>query len=235
MSATNTVSFAGRASGAGLVGDVITRLGDRLRRAIDPGRLLFRGNDTAAETVVARHGPVEVRATSAGWVLETCVKGELEPARAKGMRRLANFVNGRGRACLRAARPLVQTQEAAGRWRLRVAVPGLDSSFAATAPRNGKVRLRTLEPETLAVIRVSGRPTPLSIHHAETAIRQAIAGSLWEPMGPVVVRLHALPAILPFLSRYEVALPVTDRAYAAEMPEWVRHVVHHQAVAQRVQ
>jgi hypothetical protein len=65
----------------------------------------------------------------------------------------------------------IKISQRAGRWYFRVASPSVDSDFVATSARNGKIRLRALESETLAVIRVPGRPIKLTIQHAETAIR----------------------------------------------------------------
>jgi len=228
------MSASSRASGPSLAGDLITRIGETARRLFGPARLLFRSNETSEEVLVSRQGPVEIRQTLAGWTLETCVKGEPEQARATGLRRLANYVNGKNRSKerLRVMRPLVQTQEAAGRWRLRVALLGLNSSFVAAVPRNGKVRLRSLDSETLAVLRVPGRPTALSMQHAETAIRHALAPSRWEPVGAPLLRLHSLPAIMPFLNRFEVAIPVADRAHGSAMPDWMRPAVFDRTAGQ---
>ena len=100
----------------------------------------------------------------------------------------------------------------------------MDSDFVAASGRNGRVRLRALDSETLAVIRVPGRPTKLAIQHAETAIRHAIAPTGWEATGGAMLRLHALPAVLPFLGRFEVALPVVERAHGSVMPDWTRSI-----------
>ena len=118
-------------------------------------------------------------------------------ARSVALVRLGNYANGgnRGSAELRLARPLVQAEEGAGRW---------------TNPRRLAVRERRYprqrDSETLAIFRVPGRPAPLAIRHAETAIRQA---------GGVMLRLHAPIAVLPFRGRFEVALPVVERTPAS--------------------
>jgi len=101
----------------------------------------------------------------------------------------------------------------------------MDNEIAAACARNGKVRFRALASETLAIIRVSGRPTKLSIQHAETAILHAIAPTRWATTGGAVLRLHSLPAVLPFLGRFEVAVPVVERTHASTMPDWMRHAV----------
>ena len=213
-----------------LVGDLIARLGAKVRLLMNPHWLLFRSSETADELIVAYHGPEEIRRTLAGWALETCVKGEPDLARATALRRLSNYVNGKNRGSTRlcVARPLVQSVESRGRWRIHVALPGVDSDFVIAARRNGKVRLRAMDSATLAVIRVPGRPTPLAIQHAETAIRHAIAPTRWEATGSAMLRLHALPAVLPFLGRFEVAVPVVERAYGSVMQDWMRSIVFDQ-------
>jgi hypothetical protein len=138
----------------------------------------------------------------------------------------------RGRIRLRVVRPLVQTEEAMGRWRIRVALPCVDTDFVAASGRSGRVSLRALESQTLAVIRVPGRPTPLAIQHAETAIRHAIATTRWQATGAAMLRLHTLPAALPFLGRFEVAVPVVERTPGSVTPCWMRRVVFNRAVEQ---
>ncbi len=94
-----------------------------------------------------------------------------------------------------------------------------DTELALTSARNGKVRVRVAEATMLAVIRVPGRPTPLATQHAETAIRHAIANTRWEVAGSAMLRLNALANLLPFLGRFEVAVPVMERSLgSAERP-----------------
>jgi hypothetical protein len=232
MSATHAVSGFSRATGPGPAGNLIGRLGDRLRGLLHPNRLLFRSSDAVDELIVARHGPVEIHQTLAGWSLETCVKGEPDQARQTALRRLGNFVSGKhcSKAQLRVARPLVQAAEGAGRWRIRIAVPGLDSDFVAASARNGKVRLCTRKSETLAVISVPGRPTKLAIQHAETAIGHAIAPTRWQPAAGAMLRLHSLPTVLPFLGRFEVAVPLVERIQGSVMPGG--RIVFHEGTVQ---
>ncbi len=234
LAATHAVSDLDRASRPYGAGHLIARLGEKVRALWNPNRVLFRSNETADELIFARQGPVEIRQTLAGWSLETCVKGEPDQARATALRRLGNYADGknRSRTRLRVVRPLVQTEELMGRWRIRVALSGVDGDLVAAAARNGRVRLRTLELETLAVIRVPGRPTPLAIRHAETAIRHAIAPTRWTATGGAMLRLHTLPAVLPFLGRFEVAVPVAEQAHGSATPDWMRPVVFNRTVEQ---
>jgi hypothetical protein len=230
MSATNALSLR-RASQSGRAGDAIGRLLQRIWLLLYRDRLLSGSSDTAEELLIARHGPVEIRTTLSGWSLETCVKGEPDKARATALRRLANYVS-RWKLCI--ARPLVQTEEAAGRWRLGVALPDMDDDLAAAIARNGRVRVSTLHAQTLAVIRVAGRPTKLAMQHAETALRLALAPTRWSPAGSVMLRLYTLPAVLPFLGRFEVALPVAERTPGMHLPDWSHRLAFSQRLSREV-
>jgi hypothetical protein len=220
MSATAALSVR-RASRPGHGADAIRRLLEGMQQLLRRDRLLSISSDTVGELPVARHGPVEINRSPAAWWLETCVKGEPDQARATALRRLGNYAS---RRRLRIARPLVQAEEAAGRWRLAVALPGISDEVVTAIARSGRVRLRALDAQTLAVIRVTGRPTRLAMQHAETAVRLALAPTRWAPAGSPVLRLHSLPTALPFLSRFEVAIPVVEQMQGADPSDWLRRL-----------
>jgi hypothetical protein len=175
------VSGFSRTFKLGLAANLIAWFSEKVRRRLSPNWLLFLLSEPADELIVDRHGSVEIRRTLAGWSLETYAKGEPEHARATALRRLGNFAYDKNasRKSLRIARPVVQTEEAEGRWLLRVAIPNVGGEVAAAAGRKGKVRVLARGPETLAVISVPGRPTSLAIQHAQTAILHAIASTQW--------------------------------------------------------
>src|ERR1700758_5808066 len=99
-------------------------------------------------------------------------------------------------------RPLLLGEDAQGGWRVRIRLADGDGEIALTSARNGKVRVRASVSQTIALLGVPGRPTPLARQHAETAIRLALAPTRWEATGAAILRLHSLPAILPFLGRF---------------------------------
>jgi hypothetical protein len=220
------VSAAGSNRGAGAAADLSEQLRNLLPHFFKPPSQLLRSSDAAEEVVVAHCGAVEIHQTLPGWYLETRVKGEPERARATALRRLANFVGGMNRDSirLRVVRPLVQVEEARGRWRVGIRLADDDGEIASASARNGKVMMRASVSETLAVLRVPGRPTPLAMQHAETAIRLALGPTRWEATGAAMLRLHSLPAILPFLGRFEVAVPVAERPLDSAASSWTRTV-----------
>ena len=228
MSATHAVNDVSRVPNPGRVAALVTWLRRRLHNVVRPDWRLFRATDSADELIVGHYGPVEIHQTLPGWSLETCVKGEPDRARETALRRLGNFVHGKNASGmrLRVARPLVQSAEGIGRWRLCVALPGLDEAVAMASARNGKVRLHARHSKTLAVIRVPGRPTKLAIQHAETAIRTAIALSRWQPAGEPMLRLHTQPPVMPFLGRFEVAVPVVERVHGHWAGDWISGAIN---------
>jgi SOUL heme-binding protein len=192
------------------------RLLEHLPRLLLQRRPWLRLDDAQPESVVSYHGAVEVRQTHAGFTVQTCVKGEPDRARATALQRLAQYLAGYNRSGtrLRAAGPIVQREEAPGRWLVSVGLPGVEDSFVAPVSRNGKVRIRPAETEVHAILRMSGRPSPEAIAGGVAAISAALAGTMWWPAGGPMVRLHRRPAILPFANRFEVALPITRLRYA---------------------
>jgi hypothetical protein len=188
-----------------------------------PGQLL-RASDAAEEVLIGSCGVVEIHQTLPGCLLETFVKGEPERARATALRRLTNCTGGRNRNSvrLRVIRPLVQEEDVRGRWRVGIRLADGDGEIALSWAWKGRVRVRASVSENLAVLRVSGRPTPLAMQHAETAIRLALAPTRWEATGSAMLRLHSLPVILPFRGRFEVAVPVAERLVGPGALSWSR-------------
>jgi hypothetical protein len=49
-----------------------------------------------------------------------------------------------------------------------------------------------------------------------------------------MLRLHSLPAVLPFLGRFEVAVPVVEQAHGSSTSDWMSRVVFDRPVARKV-
>lgn len=187
---------------------------DLLRRCVKllpPEWRLFWSSEAPNESIVARYGAVEIRHVPTGFAAETCVKGNPDSTRGTALRRLANYIGGANRAGrrLRSHRPVSQRQEAPGRWRARIALPDVTNELAAVVARNGKIRVRAVAPETLAVVRLPGKPSSESMARGETVIRAAIGDTLWLPIGSAMIRLHTTPRSRALGGWFEVALPVS--------------------------
>lgn len=189
-----------------------------IARLFAPRWCLLRLDAVIAETVVSRHGKVEVRETDAGLWVQTRVKGDPDRARATALQRITAYLAGSERIGirLRTAGPLVQTEEASGRWLVRIGLPGVYDAAAGALSRNGKVRIRPVQSEVLAVLRMSGRLAPEAIARADAAIRAALTGTAWTPTDRPMIRLYRPPSIAPFANRFEVAVPIARRCRDAQ-------------------
>jgi hypothetical protein len=194
---------------------LVARLLRHLARPLLPHGRWLRLDEANPETVVSCHGAVEIRQTPAGFSVQTCVKGEPARARATALQRLANYLTrtDRGGTRLRVAGPLLQREEAPGRWLISVGLPGVEDALVAAVSRNGKVRIRPVQPELHAVLFMYGRPTPKALARADAAIRATLARTMWVPSGGPTIRLRRPLAILPFAGSFEIALPVVGQQY----------------------
>lgn len=187
-------------------------LAQLLSRLVPADRRLLRRSSLPKEVLLARLGPLELRRTRPGFVARTAVKGEHDAALQTALRRLADYTDGYNRAGLAmlTARPVVQLPGAPGTWLARIGLPGVYAESAAPTPCSPKVRIMAQPSETLAIVRLSGRPQPQSLARGEAAIRAAIAGSEWAVCGPPMLRLHAPPGLLPWTGSFEVAVAVAE-------------------------
>jgi len=197
--------------------DYVTPLLARLPSLIPDRWLILRFSDVANELVVARYGPTEIRGTEGGLSAQTRVKGEREQALATALCRLRQFLcrNHRSGIQLRLCRPLVQSEEAPGRWLVRIGLGGPDSGILSPASRGGRVKIQPVESETVAVMRLTGRATTSSIERGAARLLDSIATTPWIATGKPVVRLQAPISILPFAGHFEIAIPVAERQASA--------------------
>jgi SOUL heme-binding protein len=226
MATSETVRLAGTPSRPGFASEQLARLRGLLSRCLHRTPPLSGCAEPIQEAVIAHVGEVEIRQTATGWSLETCVKGEPGQARETAVKRLATYAAGTNSRHGRfgTVRPLVQMADVHGRWRVRIGIANTDTDLALTSARSGKVRVCVSEAKTIAVISVRGLPTAAAMQHAEADIRHAIATTRWEAAGPAMLRLDALPKLMPFLGRFEIAMPVVERRPGSTEPRGSRTI-----------
>jgi hypothetical protein len=217
MAWSHAVIASGAAAGPRGNAGIVTRLPEYLARLFAPHWPLPHSNEATPVTVVSHHGAVEIWETHVGLSVQTCVKGEPDRARATALQRIASYLAGNNRigTRFRAAGPLVQSEQAPGRWLVRVELLDAEDVSALPLSRNRKLRIRPAQSEVLAVLRMSGRPTPQTIARGDAVIHAALAGTLWTPTGGPMIRLYRPPSILPFANHFEVAVPIARRSRVA--------------------
>lgn len=182
-------------------------------RVLPANWLIPRWRAAPGETVIASHGSVKIRQIPAGCIAQTCVKGDPAQARETALRRLAKYTHGYNRSgtVLDTVRPVMQQQQAPDRWLIGVRLAKVGDAFNAPAPCAPKVKLVSQEVETLAVVRVAGRPTYGSVTGGDAIILNTIDSTNWIATGSPMIRLHACGPLRWFFRGFEVAVPVASR------------------------
>jgi SOUL heme-binding protein len=179
-----------------------------------PNQWLVLGfSDAAEESSLARYGAVEVRQTEGGLFAQTRVKGEQDQALATALQRVGQFLckNQRSELDVRLRRPLVQSEEAPDRWVVRMGLIGPQEGIVSPASRGGRVKVIFSAPETVATLRVAGRPTIGSVRRASARILGSLDTTPWMSTGEPSIRFQDALSMLPFLAHFEVAIPVFKR------------------------
>lgn len=193
------------------------------------------GTEQPAFAVVDRAGPVEIRRYEARLAAETEVAGPEEAARSAGFRRLAAYIFGANRPAAKIAMtapveqqriamtaPVEQQRIAAApgtdagtaavaAWRIRFFMPARWTAETLPAPEDPAIAIVTLPPETVAVLRFSGVPSPAAVARQREALLGALAESAWRAEGTVQDWFYDPPWTLPPARRNEVAVRVAPR------------------------
>jgi hypothetical protein len=187
-------------------------LGRLIARQIPADRRLLWRSAPPREAVIATLGSVQLRRLRPVFMARTMVNGDPDAALPTALQRLADYIGGDNREALRVqvARPVVWQPRASGTWQVQIGLPEVYNACAAPLPRSGKVRIISQPGETLAVIRLSGRPCPQALAQGEAAILSALTGGHWVATGPTILRLHAPFGLLPWMGSFEVAIAVDE-------------------------
>lgn len=194
------------------------------------------GTEQPRRALVERLGPVEIRRYEARLAAETVVTGPEEEARSAGFRKLAAYIFGANRPAAKIAMTAPVEQQriamtapveqqalppwaapnedaaAAPAWRIRFFMPARWTAESLPVPADPAISIATLPPETVAVLRFSGVPTPEAVARQRDALRRALADSPWRAEGPLQDWFYDPPWTLPAARRNEVAVRVVPRS-----------------------
>lgn len=194
------------------------------------------GTEQPRHALVERLGPVEIRRYEARLAAETVVTGPEEEARSAGFRKLAAYIFGANRPAAKIAMTAPVEQQriamtapveqqalppwaapnedaaAAPAWRIRFFMPARWTAESLPVPADPAISIATLPPETVAVLRFSGVPTPEAVARQRDALRRALADSPWRAEGPLQDWFYDPPWTLPAARRNEVAVRVVPRS-----------------------
>jgi hypothetical protein len=177
--------------------------------------------------VVERIGPVEVRRYEGRVVAEALVGGDEERARNAGFRLVAGYIFGGNASSTQIAMtaPVAQTvkgeqiamtapvaqQPSEGGWRIQFFMPAQYALEALPKPKDTRVRLVQLPPQTYAVLAFSGSRSPGAVAVKQRQLASDLGRTAWKVVGEPQGWFYDPPWTLPFLRLNEVAVLVERR------------------------
>jgi hypothetical protein len=172
-------------------------------------------------------GDVEIRSYGPRIAAETTVIDDEDRARNIGFRRLAGYIFGnnrreqtismtapvsqqstRGGEQIAMTAPVVQSPGADRGWVIRFFMPSKWTVEALPTPTDDQVRLVTVPPETVAVLRFSGDRGPKAVAARTSELAKTLQDNGIEPVGEANAWFYDPPWTLPFRRRNEIAVPV---------------------------
>ncbi|MGI9163759.1 MAG: SOUL family heme-binding protein [Mycobacterium sp.] len=179
------------------------------------------GTEEPAFTLERRIGDVEIRQYGPRIAAETTIDADEEASRNEGFRRLAGYIFGgnTGRTKIAMTAPVAQQSEkiamtapvaaqrdADGRWVIRFFMPSEHSLDSLPTPNDDRVRLVSVAPERVAVLRYAGLPNPRAVAAKAEELLKTLRDNRIEPAGDPLSWFYDPPWTLPFLRRNEAVV-----------------------------
>ncbi len=108
--------------------------------------------------------------------------------------------------------PVAQTSSGANQWAIRFYLPAGTTEGTAPSPLDPSVRIITVPPTSMAVLRFAGSPTSEAVASEDAQLLEALRGSRWMAEGNPVSWFYDPPWTIPPLRRNEVAVEVKRRS-----------------------
>ena len=190
-----------------------------------------------AYRVIDHEGDYELRAYGERVVAETEVEGDWDAAGNEGFRRLAGYIFGKNktRAKIAMTAPVAQRtgdeapaigesrkipmtapvaqRKDGDRWTVSFTMPEGESLASLPTPDDPRVQLRMRSPETVAVVRFSGRWTSDRMEQRAAALREWVVSRRLRTSGAAEVNRYDPPFMPWFMRRNEVWLNVDEESW----------------------
>ena len=185
------------------------------------------GTEQPRYTVVERVGAIEVRRYEGRIAAEALVAGDEAQARNEGFRLVAGYIFGGNASSTQIAMtaPVAQApkgeqiamtapvaqQPAEGGWRVQFFMPAKYTLESLPKPKDARVTLVQLPPQTYAVLAFSGSRSPKAVKARQGQLAIAVGESAWRASGEPQGWFYDPPWTVPFLRLNEVAVQVDRR------------------------
>ena len=185
------------------------------------------GTEQPRYPVVERVGAIEVRRYEGRIAAEALVAGDEAQARNEGFRLVAGYIFGGNASSTQIAMtaPVAQTakgeqiamtapvaqQPSDGGWRVQFFMPAEYTLDSLPKPKDARVRLVQLPPQSYAVLAFSGSRAPGAVAAKQGLLASGLGASAWRASGAPQGWFYDPPWTLPFLRLNEVAVQVDRR------------------------
>ncbi|OBH88713.1 heme-binding protein [Mycobacterium sp. E2733] len=172
-------------------------------------------------------GTVEIRRYGPRIAAETTVDADENRARDVGFRRLAGYIfggnrgsqsismtapvsqqSGRGGQQIAMTAPVVQSAGAESGWVIRFFMPEKWTMETLPLPKDDQVRLVTVPPATIAVLRFSGDRSPKAVASRTDELLNILRDNSVKTTGEPEAWFYDPPWTLPMRRRNEIAIPI---------------------------
>ncbi|HPX35235.1 MAG TPA: heme-binding protein [Mycobacterium sp.] len=188
------------------------------------------GTEEPSFTVERTVGDVEIRRYGTRIAAETSVDADEDAARNEGFRRLAGYIFGGNTARAKIAMtapvaqqngkgaqqnekiamtaPVAAERGADGQWVIRFFMPSEYTLESLPTPNDDRVRLVTVPPDRVAVLRFAGMLTNRAVAERTEELLKSLRDNGIEPAGEPMGWFYDPPWTLPFLRRNEVVVSI---------------------------
>ena len=104
--------------------------------------------------------------------------------------------------------PVATQSSGGGQWVIRFFMPSEYTAATLPVPNDSAIRITTIPPETVAVIRFSGSRSAAAVEKKRAELRAALAQTRWVANGDPVDLFYDPPWTMPALRRNEVSVSV---------------------------
>ncbi|MGV1088086.1 MAG: SOUL family heme-binding protein [Mycobacterium sp.] len=181
------------------------------------------GTEEPSYTVDRKVGDIEIRSYGPRIAAETTVDADEDAARNEGFRRLAGYIFGGNTTKTKIAMtaPVAQQNEkiamtapvasergADGQWVIRFFMPSKYALESLPTPNDDRVRLVTVPPDRVAVLRFAGILSTKAVASRTGELLKFLRDNGIETVGEPMGWFYDPPWTLPFLRRNEVVVSI---------------------------
>ena len=164
--------------------------------------------------IVSKDGDFELRQYAPMVIAETFVDGSLDDASSRGFRAIAGYIfgdnkrGGQNAEKIAMTAPVASERGADGQWVIRFFMPSKYALESLPTPNDDRVRLVTVPPDRVAVLRFAGILSTKAVASRTGELLKFLRDNGIETVGEPMGWFYDPPWTLPFLRRNEVVVSI---------------------------